>query len=354
MHPVYIGTAILVIGLIIALQVFLKREKRYKIKYKLAMERKVWKEAVELAQKLCSIKPNNVEYHVMLAEAYEKEKLFSVARQIFEKLLQRKLFTRNWSEGKIRGKISYYLLEEGNVLNAFKEAYIASIKDPSFYLTHLVLGRLYGSQKKYDKAEKHLKKALELTRLLGGNKFGFHAGFFVDRPVGEIGKKFGRSDLYDREKALKNFTDGFHRLKDEFKDIDLYIENNCYSASNYQVYGNIAPFMLLNFQDYKELRKKIDFKLLLDIGHLLVSARTFGIDFKKEFQDMFKISDYIHISSNDSRHDQNFGLEKKSELVEILNSCEWDNKTVSLEIYKGYDTLIDTYSIVSSLKRSNS
>ncbi len=163
MHPVYIGTVILVIGLIIALQVFLKREKRYKIKYKLAMERKVWKEAVELAQKLCSIKPNNVEYHVMLAEAYEKEKLFSVARQIFEKLLQRKLFTRNWSEGKIRGKISYYLLEEGNVINAFKEAYIASIKDPSFYLTHLVLGRLYGSQKKYDKAEKHLKKALELA-----------------------------------------------------------------------------------------------------------------------------------------------------------------------------------------------
>ena len=209
----------------------------------------------------------------------------------------------------------------------------------------------------YEKSIKHLKKALDLTRLLGGNKFGFHAGFFVDRPIEEIGKKFGRSKLYDREKALNNFTDGFYRLKDEFKDIDFYIENNCYSASNYQVYGSKAPFMLLNFQDYEELRKKIDFKLLLDIGHLMVSAGTFDIDFKKEFQDMFKISDYIHISSNDSKHDQNLGLEKKSQLVEILNSCDWKNKTVSLEIYKGPDTLtdalIDTYSIVSLFKRSD-
>ena len=112
--------------------------------------------------------------------------------------------------------------------------------------------------------------------------------------------------------------------------------------------------MLLNFQDYKELQKKINFKLLLDIGHLMVSAGTFDIDFKKEFQELFNISDYIHISSNDSRHDQNLGLGKKSKLVEILNSCDWKNKTMSLEIYKGTDALIDTYSIVSSFKRSNS
>ncbi len=214
----------------------------------------------------------------------------------------------------------------------------------------------------YEKSINHLKKALDLTRLLGGNKFGFHAGFFVDRPVEEIGKKFGRSELYDREKALKNFTDGFCRLKDEFKDIDLYIENNCYSASNYQVYGSIAPFMLLNFQDYEKLQNKIGFKLLLDIGHLMVSAGTLDIDFKREFQDMFKISDYIHISSNDSKHDQHLGLEKKSQLVEILNSCDWKNKTVSLEINQSHnglidgliddliDGLIDTYSIVSLFK----
>lgn len=200
----------------------------------------------------------------------------------------------------------------------------------------------------YEKSLSHLRKALELTRLLGGDKFGFHAGFFVDRPVEEIGKKFGRSCLNDREKALEYFTQGFHCLRDEFKDIDLYIENNCYSASNYQVYGSNFPFMLLNFQDYKELRKKIDFRLLLDIGHLMVSTGTFRSGFKEEFKEMFEISDYIHISNNDSRHDQNLGLSKKSGLVEMLSGCDWENKTVSLEIYEGPDALADTYSIVSS------
>ncbi len=206
----------------------------------------------------------------------------------------------------------------------------------------------------YENSLKHLKKALDLTRLFGGNKFGFHAGFFVDRPVEELGKKFGRSDLYDRGKALQNFINGFHFLKDEFKDISLYIENNCYSASNYKVYGTKTPFMLLNFKEYRDLRKKIDFKLLLDVGHLLVSASTSGADYKKEFQNMFEVSDYIHISGNDFMHDENLGLVEKSKLVENLKNCNWENKTVTLEVYESLDALIDTYSIVSSFKRSNS
>ncbi len=200
----------------------------------------------------------------------------------------------------------------------------------------------------FKKSLNHLRRALETTRLLGGNKFGFHAGFFVDRPVEEIGKIFGKSSLYDKEKAIKNFVEGFHILKDEFKEIDLFIENNCYSEYNFKGYGSNNPFMLLNFQDYKELKKIIDFKLLLDIGHLLVSTGTFCSNFKKEFQDMFEISDYIHISSNDSRHDQNLGLTEKSRLVEFLGSCNWGNKTISLEIYEGFDALIETHSTVSS------
>jgi endonuclease IV len=201
----------------------------------------------------------------------------------------------------------------------------------------------------YETSINHLRKALDLTRLFGGGKFGFHAGFFVDRPAGEVGKKFGKSSLYDRETALNKFTDAFRFLQSEFREIDLYIENNCYSASNHTVYCEKIPFMLLNFQDYKDLRMEIDFKLLLDIGHLLVTAKTLGFDFNKEFQDFFNISDYIHISCNDSLHDQNLGLDRKSDLVEVLSKCDWKNKTITLEIYEGSETLKDTHSIISSL-----
>ena len=205
----------------------------------------------------------------------------------------------------------------------------------------------------YEKSLNHLKTALRLTRGLEGKQFGFHAGFFVDRPVDEIGKKFGKSNLYDKQKALKYFIAGFQILKDEFTDINLYIENNCYSESNYMVYGNNAPFMLLTFHDFTELRKRIDFALLMDIGHLMVSANTFHLDFKKEFQGMFEASNYIHISNNDRRHDQNIGLTDQSKLFKILNNYQWKNKTVTLEIYDGFKALNNTYKIVSALKWKN-
>jgi len=199
------------------------------------------------------------------------------------------------------------------------------------------------------KSLNHLKKALKLTRLLDGQKFGLHAGFFVDRPVNEIGQRFGKSEIYDKKKALKRFIDGFQVLKKKFSAIDLYIENNCYSESNGQVYGSEIPFMLLKFDDYKELQNEIDFNLLLDIGHLMVSANTCGFDFNNELQAMFDSSDYIHISNNDTKHDQNLGLTDKSRLFKSLNSCNWKNKTISLEIYEGMEALKNTYSIVSSL-----
>ncbi|EIM64657.1 TIM barrel protein [Desulfobacter postgatei] len=238
-------------------------------------------------------------------------------------------------------------LKKGYNLNFLVHNYFPPPKDP------FILNLASLNTDIYEASLNHLKKALRMTRLFGGKQFGFHAGFFIDRPVDEIGRKFGKSNLYDKEKALENFIDAFHILKNEFHDINLYIENNCYSESNYMVYGNNAPFMLLTFHDFTELRKRIDFTLLMDIGHLMVSANTFHLDFKKEFQDMFEASDYIHISNNDRRHDQNIGLTDQSKLFRILNNYQWKNKTVTLEIYDGFKALNNTYEIVSALKWEN-
>lgn len=122
------------------------------------------------------------------------------------------------------------------------------------------------NEKIYKKSIHHLRKALSLSRTLEADKFGFHAGFFVDRPVSEIGKKFGKSNLSDKRKAVQNFTKGFGLLREEFREIDFFIENNCYSESNYRVYGNDIPFMLLNFHDYRALKKKLISTCFLILG----------------------------------------------------------------------------------------
>jgi sugar phosphate isomerase/epimerase len=203
----------------------------------------------------------------------------------------------------------------------------------------------------YSKTLKHLETSLELTRLLGGTRFSFHAGFYVDPPVGELGKVFKHSELYNREQAVNQFCKGFEFLRHKFDDVELYIENNCYSSSNCFVYNNSIPFMLLNLQDYQNLQSKIDFKLLLDIAHLLVSSKTLSCDFEEELNLLFKKTDYIHISNNDALHDQNLGLTKESNLVHKMKNLAWDTKIVTLEVYESIEVLKETYKIISSFKK---
>ncbi len=200
----------------------------------------------------------------------------------------------------------------------------------------------------FNQSLKHLKKGLEFTRLLGGKRFGFHAGFYVDRPVCELGKVFSRSSLYDKDKAINKFCHGFDLLKHKFNDIKIYLENNCYSSSNFNNYGDDIPFMLLSLDDYQNFKSKIDFNLLLDIGHLQVSSKTLGLVFEKELQKLFKESDYIHISGNDALHDQHLGLIKGNGLGKKIRNLSWDNKIITLEVYQGIEALKETYSIISS------
>ncbi len=171
----------------------------------------------------------------------------------------------------------------------------------------------------------------------------------MDRPLIELGKVFHRSRLYDKDVAMDRFRQGFEILKNEFEDIDLYIENNCYSVSNFFNYGDNTPFMLLSLQDFQDLKLKIDFNLLLDIGHLQVSSKSLGLDFNHELQMLFNESDYIHISDNDALHDQHFALHEDGFLINKINTLDWNNKVVTLEVCEGIEALKETYNIVSSL-----
>ncbi len=207
----------------------------------------------------------------------------------------------------------------------------------------------------YDRTLSHLKTALGLSRLLGADRFGFHAGFFVDRPVAEIGKQFGKSGLYPEKDAVEQFTRGFRELAIEFKDIRLYIENNCYSQSNHTVYSPSIPFMLLGSKDVRELKELLEFNLLLDVGHLLVSSNSCGLAFENQFEALFSQSDYIHISDNDSLHDRNLGLTEKSSLLKYLSEYDWKDKIITLEVYAGMPVLKKTFDTVSRyLKRRTS
>ena len=114
-------------------------------------------------------------------------------------------------------------------------------------------------------------------------------------------------------------------------------------------YKNKNPFMMTNYNEYKTLKNKIDFNLLLDVAHLKVSTNTLNLNFEEECKKMISESAYIHISDNDGFHDTNNELLEGSNLISILKNSDTKNKDFTLEIYDGMRAVINSYNILSKV-----
>ena len=192
----------------------------------------------------------------------------------------------------------------------------------------------------------HLKKVVALSSRLGADKFAFHAGFFIDIKLSEIGKKLSRDNLFDEKKSVDRFCGAYDIVKEQAKNVSLFIENNVFSKTNAETYDGENPFMMTNFNEYKSLKEKIDFNLLLDVAHLKVSAKTLGLNWESEFENMMSVSSYIHVSDNDGFHDLNSQLTKNSSLLSMLKQSDTKNKDFTLEIYDEMNAIKKSYEVL--------
>ena len=107
--------------------------------------------------------------------------------------------------------------------------------------------------------------------------------------------------------------------------------------------------MLTSLADYRELQQHIDFKLLLDVAHLYVSSRTLDFDFKSSLGQMIMETDYIHLSDNDGWYDQNAAFTSDSKLLNKIKKKHLKNKTITLEIYTGLDSLRKSFDRIAGI-----
>jgi sugar phosphate isomerase/epimerase len=201
----------------------------------------------------------------------------------------------------------------------------------------------------FERSLEQLRKSIRLACLLGVDKFGFHAGFYVDIAVGEIGKAISAGHLCNTKQAYERFCKGFNLIKNESKGIKIYIENNVYSKTNFDTYGLQKPAMLISPEEYRELQEHIDFKLLLDVAHLYVSSRTLGFDFESHLDQMIMETDYVHLSDNDGWHDQNAEFISDSKLLDRIKKKHLKDKTITLEIYTGIDGLKASFDHITAV-----
>ena len=213
---------------------------------------------------------------------------------------------------------------------------------------HFVLNLASLDDDIFNKTINHFKKSIEAAKVLGVNKIGLHAGFLIDPSVSELGNPFKTGILNDRVKAIDRFCKGYNQILEFAGDIEVYIENNVISQRNFSNFG-MNPFLLTNYEAYLELKKIIDFPLLFDVAHLKVSCNTLNLNFRHELEQLFSLSDYIHISNNDGFTDSNKNICNNSELIKLMKKLYFKNKTVTIETYCNIGKISTSHSIIEDL-----
>ncbi len=194
-----------------------------------------------------------------------------------------------------------------------------------------------------EKSVNHILEALALSRKLGAKKYAFHAGFLINIPVSEIGQRIQQRPLFDREEAREQFCNNYIEIINQTEGVELYVENNVLSHSNYESYQQINPFFITDFEGFEEFKELIDIKPLIDVAHLKVSAQSLGLNAAAQLDRFIAATDYIHISDNDGLHDTNQTFSSNSELFSWMSKHDYSDKTITLEVYSGPEALRESY-----------
>lgn len=206
----------------------------------------------------------------------------------------------------------------------------------------------------YQKTINHMKSAISLSRNLGAKKFAFHAGFFLDIKLNELGRAIGKAKLFDKKKSEKRFCEGFELLNDFAGDVELYVENNVFSQKNFITYEGEKIFMLTDLDEYFKLKEKINFNLLLDVAHLKVSCHTLGLNFESELNQLVRQTDYLHVSDNNGLEDSNRAIDLDGDLFKLLSACDLTDKDITLEVYGDISEIHSTMANINSLLLTDS
>lgn len=159
------------------------------------------------------------------------------------------------------------------------------------------------------------KKSIKLSSKLGTKYYSFHGGFLVDPKIDQLGKVFSFSKIYSRKNAIRIFVKNVKILikyAEKF-NIKLLIENNVITKKNLNIF-KCNPFLFVQSNEIIEILKKLNNKvmLLVDLGHLKVSAKTLRFDKSKFLNKCDKYIGAYHISDNNSIEDQNKFITQKS------------------------------------------
>ncbi len=195
-----------------------------------------------------------------------------------------------------------------------------------------VLNLASNNSKIRNESLKLAKKAIKLSSRLGAKFYSFHAGFLIDPKITSLGKKIKEKlEITPRKTAKKNFIKSVNHLSNYAKNynVDLLIENNVLTKKNYFRF-NSNPFLFVDEKEINSVMPNLpkNVKLLLDVGHLNVSAKTLKFDKINFINKCNKWIKGYQLSENNGLEDENRPIKSNSWFLKHIKK----NKFYSLEI----------------------
>ena len=161
-----------------------------------------------------------------------------------------------------------------------------------------------------ERSRSHMRESISIASKLKTKRYSFHAGFFVDPDETMLGKAW--SELRPDSSNYATFIQEVRELKEyaEGLGVELYVENNVVIDSN--ISKGKCLLMGCSMKEMIDIKKECGVKILVDVGHLVVSAKTLGLNEEYELEQSRKEADAYHISDNNRKRDENKKIVRNS------------------------------------------
>lgn len=203
----------------------------------------------------------------------------------------------------------------------------------------------------YEQSINHYVQCVEMLRRLDCKVLSVHAGFFIEIGAKEIGKKINSRIIYDEDDAYDRFCAAYKYIDKLCGEngITLFLENNVLSAENYAEFESHNYFMMTDYASIMKMRERMDFNLLLDLGHLHVSANALGLDYAQQCGWLKEYIKWIHISENNGIFDEHKPLKGESNIVKEFDKVYASPMNVTLETVGSIEEILASAEIIGKL-----
>ena len=194
----------------------------------------------------------------------------------------------------------------------------------------------------------HYMNCIKRLQEIDCTTLSIHAGFFIDFMPEELGKTIQSSVIYDIDECIERFCESYDALTRFAGEhgVTMYLENNVVSYGNFEQSGNISNFMMDNSSTIIDLSKRLEYNLLLDLGHLFVSCNSLGKDFETEVKILVPYTKWFHISENDAFSDQHKRLLPDGPVTNAYFQYKKPDINITIETRGSPEELLSSYDIL--------